>query len=634
MKSLRLLLRKLDIFGVPLNFKYKKEDKFSTSFGGLIIIAFCAVALTFGIYYFIPFYNRQHLNIIYYTMNIPETETIKFNDSQSTFAIGLNCEANGRFKAEDVFKLESRYVIYKKDKNGTYNKDKHLLSSHKCRYEDFYNNYNHSFDYLKLKTHECLDNNDKILKGIYSDQIFSYYEFSVTAINDTDITFNNIDEYLEENDCKLEIVYTDITIDVSNYEEPIKSFLNSFFIQMNPTLFVKRNMFFSNQYLYDDDSLLAVFDIKQEPDQMKIFYSRYEEYALHIGLNREIKRQENYINYAKIYMRADLKKTEIRRTYQKITEFYADASSILFGIYEILIIIISSIDKFYGENSIIKKLFLFKGINNKYFNIHNQYHKINKLMSLTNNDSVSNNCSKNKRAITQIIKINNTKDKINFRFIDLLSNQTRNSKKILIYNKNNKKKIKSGINYTNEYLQEESKKKFYGDIFQLKKEDRNKNSINIFNKIEKEYLQNTNDKSEHKNIQYSFNFIEIITSVIFPCCLFGNLKLKYSFYNKGIDFLYQKLDIILYVRNVILFDIINKIIIDGNKKQIINLLSRPILSIDNKEKNELDIFYKDYKENEFEKYYDDMIYLLNKPDKENREKNLIELSNKKLKDLL
>ena len=96
-------------------------------------------------------------------------------------------------------------------------------------------------------------------------------------------------------------------------------------------------------------------------------------------MNREISKQDNN-NYAKIYLRADLKKTEIRRTYQKITEFYADASSILVGIYEFLIIIISIINNFYAENSIVKKLFIFKGINNKYFNIKNRHKKINELL--------------------------------------------------------------------------------------------------------------------------------------------------------------------------------------------------------------------------------------------------------------
>ena len=50
-----------------------------------------------------------------------------------------------------------------------------------------------------------------------------------------------IDEYLRSNDCKLQFYYIDITIDLGNYEEPIKPVLNSIFIQLNPTLFIKRN---------------------------------------------------------------------------------------------------------------------------------------------------------------------------------------------------------------------------------------------------------------------------------------------------------------------------------------------------------------------------------------------------------
>lgn len=42
----------------------------------------------------------------------------------------------------------------------------------------------------------------------------------------------------------------------------------------------------------------------------------------------------------------------------------------------------------------------------------------------------------------------------------------------------------------------------------------------------KDDLGNTHEKSEHQNIEYNFNFIEIIASLIFPCCLSGNLKLK------------------------------------------------------------------------------------------------------------
>ena len=50
-----------------------------------------------------------------------------------------------------------KYVIYIKKNNGKYDKNKTPLSSHSCTNEDFYNNYNQSFEYLNLNKYQCLD---------------------------------------------------------------------------------------------------------------------------------------------------------------------------------------------------------------------------------------------------------------------------------------------------------------------------------------------------------------------------------------------------------------------------------------------------------------------------------------------
>ena len=171
MKYTKYFLRKIDIFGVPFNFKYKTKDKYPTPFGGFIFLLFCMLSLAFGIYYLIPFLNRKNLSIIYYTMNIPKTENIKLKDSKAIFTVGLDCDDKSDLKATDVFKLELRYVLYIKNMEGTYDKNKTLLSSHYCTYEDFYNNYNTSFDYLNLKKYLCLDDYAHNIQGIYSDQI-------------------------------------------------------------------------------------------------------------------------------------------------------------------------------------------------------------------------------------------------------------------------------------------------------------------------------------------------------------------------------------------------------------------------------------------------------------------------------
>ena len=77
MKKFKYFLRKIDLFGAPFNFKYKKSEKYSTPLGGLIILIFIILSLAFGIYYLIPFLNRKNLSIIYYTMNLPKTEKIR-----------------------------------------------------------------------------------------------------------------------------------------------------------------------------------------------------------------------------------------------------------------------------------------------------------------------------------------------------------------------------------------------------------------------------------------------------------------------------------------------------------------------------------------------------------------------------
>ena len=648
MKSIKKFLRTIDIFGIPLTFRYKKNDKYSTSLGGLTIIIFIILAIAFGVYYFIPFVKRQNLSIIYYTMNIPKTEQIKFKDSKAAFAIGFDCQKNGRLKVEDVFKLDAVFANYVKEMDGTYHKDKYPQTTHNCEYEDFYNNYNSSFDYLNLKNYQCLDNNKHIIEGIYADKIFSYYEFSVTAINDSDETFNNIDEYLFENDCKLQLVFTDITIDLSNYKEPIKPFLNSFFIQLNPTLFIKRNVFYMNQYLYDDDSLIAVFNSEEKPEQTKTLFSRYEEYSLYIGLDREITRPADYKNYAKIYMRSDLKKTEIRRTYQKITEFYADASSILVGIYEFLIIIISIINNFYAENSIVKKLFIFKGINNKYFNIKNRHKKINELLSLNgNNNNVVIFSRNNNRLNTNLISTKISMEKIDEKEEESSikpssSNRSQESKILFLSRrKSNKIRINKRNNFTKDLMikneKNNRKQKRYSIDNQSKNIlDNNNIKMNNLKTLGKEDEDNDSKKSKSKkndkNINYNFSLIEIISSLLFPCLLRGNLKIKNEYYDKATEFLYNKLDIILYVRNMVLFDIINETLLDEEKKNIINFLSRPLLSLDKKENK--NIFYQNYYETDFDKFYDGYQELAHKTYKQHKEERLLSYSNQKLKELI
>jgi len=63
-----------------------------------------------------------------------------------------------------------------------------------------------------------------------------------------------------------------------------------------------------NQYFVNDDYLLFVFGEDDENTKIKTLYSRYEEYSQYKGFERNKNKIDNYANYAKIFLRADLKK--------------------------------------------------------------------------------------------------------------------------------------------------------------------------------------------------------------------------------------------------------------------------------------------------------------------------------------
>ena len=85
---------------------------------------------------------------------------------------------------------------------------------------------------------------------------------------------------------------------------------------------------------------------------------------------------------------------------------------------------------------------------------------------------------------------------------------------------------------------------------------------------------------------------------------------------------------------MLLLDLINKTTLDNNKKEIINFLYRPIISVDKKVKNEFNEIYDNYNEKNFNKYYDDIQDLVNKPQKNDKEKELIYISHEHLKSFL
>ena len=524
-------IRWFDFFGESFTFRYKDEDKHASILGGIICIIFYIIAFLYFIYNFIPFIKRENFSLQYYTMNLEETEKIKLVEETTAFAFGLTDNSdNKEYNISNLFKLNIVFVESPKGEKKTEKELNYTL----CDLEKNYNNKisNKTFYDLKINELNCLSQEDlekNILKGIYTDDFFSYYDISVESLYQDNETHNNlINDYLMKYDCKLQFYHKDISLDLNNVDEPFSSFLNSLFLQLVPTLVQKKNILFMNYHLFDDNLYLHIGgdDKIMMTNESKTGLSRVEDYFLYKGLERTSRNYKDDKTYAKMYIRVDNRKVVVKRRYQDFMEFYADTSALLLSIFWILGVIFAYYDRIKANHSISKKLFYFEGITD------NKFQKFKELKEILNSDEESEK--------------NNKKEEI----------QSPNS--VHLYLPNNDHSNNNAI--LNNGLQNGTKIEINSD------------------KIKKEEDKNLIDYS-------SYNIFEMIWSFKLCCCKSKNFKNKVNIFKQARIMIDRKLDIVFYIRNMILFEYINKISL--NNKSIINFLSRPIIYIngDKKEKN-------------------------------------------------
>ena len=669
MESILNFLRALDSFGIAYNFRYRDKNKYKTAIGGSFCILFLILVGVLGILTFIPFVNRKNYTIVYYTMNLAETEEVNIFKSESNFAVGLSCEAK---KGEtrnilDLLNLKTSYVLFQKFLNGSYAKFNKPLITHKCTYNDFYNKYDGEFDYLGLSKYECISSKNFTIQGIYSNEIFSYFEFSVQAKNQSDQLLDTIESFLENNDCKVNFAYTDIIIDLDKYRSPITQYLNQIFIQLTPHLYIKRNIYFMNQYFTTDDNLMYIYG-DLTPEIMPL-YSRYEEYSLYQGLNRKTNRLPNFDYFSKVYLRADLKKTIIKRKYQRLMEFYSSCHCLLNAIYKLLGILLNYINNFYGFHALSKFIFFFKELDDENnFNINKKSNMIKEVLSIINSKGniLDNKKSKKKDMEKQdILSINKREEEDLEDIKDIQEVNLYNNNKKKVQNKNSRNSPKNTMTFlTKETLEkeentkkdnndDENKNNYYRGKTQKYKLDqkrkknnirirfnfRNNNENNLYSSEkmgtnhDKDSIGSNNNRKIDDNgqIKNTYNIFELFITQFFGCCLLNNLNIKNSAINKAKKILFKKLDVIKYIRNMILFERINQTNINDNEKILMNFFSRPIISVYTKEeKNEFEQFYENYEDKDFDNYYEQIIELANKSKKEEKDIKLLSISNEHL----
>ena len=357
-------IKKFDYIGKTFNFRYKSHENYRSLIGGLFYIGFLILTLIYSILNLHYLLKRINKSIINYNTIISPTDQINFFNYSFSLGFSITCnkyDETTNTPLYDLFDLDFKYVY--KEKQGTSIKTK--IGLHLCNYSDFTSSLIEQSEvekFLQNEQYYCPDNLNNNISGIYEDDIFTYYEFTLSA-KETD-NFSIYYDLLSNYDCKSHFFTTHIALDLDNYSYPIVNFLSDIFLQINPLSYIKRNVFFKiAQFKSSKSIFLLDYNTKYFMD-----YSRYEDYALYKPKERFEDKVFDYEHFVTIYFRTDNVRTSISRKYKSLFEYSSEVFTTLSVIYILLFLFISIVNGFYANHSIMREFFQFKKIekNNKH----------------------------------------------------------------------------------------------------------------------------------------------------------------------------------------------------------------------------------------------------------------------------
>ncbi len=603
-KQIKYAIKVFDFFGVNFTLKYKEYEIFKSLFGGLFFIFFLIGIIIYLILSLISFCQREKMTINYYDSQLVETDIISFENYSYGFGFYGYCNddietINNTFN--ELFDYQFHYVSTEKKNNKKQIKKKHSINLHLCDYSDFYNYSITTVDLIGVNgVYLCPNYLNETIQGVFTDDIFDYFEITLIA------KYTNIENYtkyynlLTNNDCKLHFFFPVIAIDMNNHSHPFEHNLFDIALQINPNSYAKRDIFFRVQKFTNFENYFFDFSLTK----YYLDYSSFNDYFLFKSNNRFIEKFTDYEKFARIYLRADTKRTNISREYEKFSYLIANVSSLFSTLFFFLRFFVSYINRFYAYNSIIRKIFKFNNIKG------------------TNSYEFLRILNKNLK-ISKMIKIPNINVKNFYKF-----DQSKFSEETINYfnNKSNKNISQSVLYFKPKGFIKDNNinDKNESTILFLKNEsnENKKNLTNIYNKpIDKIHLKqkiglkfnpSKINKNQKEFLNLKYHSYEPLFYLFCPKLSKGKLNKKNHYMKKSVEILLYNLDIHVFFNKMHMIELFNYIFFESYQNNILRFLSKPYISLSHNKYNLNEYLPKIYKPDFNYQEYNDFIISYNK----------------------
>ena len=364
LKSLFLnSLKKVDFFGVPIQFTLNDKTLQKSYFGGLLSIILFSILIAILHQSIRSLIYREQVTSFSEEANHQDPPAVNLDSFRLNMAITYSDRRmnNGTYFKIDVYQA---YTLYTKE-NNTIARQKNLIPLEKCTTDNFRNDMQEAFlslaDPVSIKSFLCPKKSTLFeIQGNALSPDFTYFQIKVSAcVNSSSVTCasqKEIDKIFADNGNKiyLDFFVSNNVINPKNFDNPVSSFFDDkMYIMLDRKNYKEKNFYLTKNVIMTDKNFL---DSSYEEEFSTYTYENlYDENTFNLDAIT------NTTVYAGVYFRAhSLVKTHYRTSVKLGT--YA---SYIGGLWSIMYVFFGFIgERFNNERVKIKLanyLYDFKG---------------------------------------------------------------------------------------------------------------------------------------------------------------------------------------------------------------------------------------------------------------------------------
>lgn len=356
MHSFKSFLKIQDYFGMVPTLTHHGKMKYQNLMGAWLSLLINCCCLIYVVTFVIELLSHNNPSLNTVTISNSASPNITLSSDDLIIAFGIMDRSYKIINDPSVFTIDPRYQIIS-SVNGKMNYDKQPMKAINCteinmkKYQE--SGFEKEFISNNLKDYFCFNETEKgdpiIIGGNYGSEYYGVITLSITKCNNETSSVpckssEEIDSIL--NLCYFEVFFLDHFVDIYNYTNPIQTYSQSFYYQIDPKLSKFLYSYFNSINLFSDSGLFYSTEIVKKSFK-------------HNSVSNDVFSINDNEPFAKLWVMSSYIEEDFYRSYIKLPAICGNVGGLLRGLHLIGAIMYSFFETKLYYKSLINSIFDF-----------------------------------------------------------------------------------------------------------------------------------------------------------------------------------------------------------------------------------------------------------------------------------